>query len=325
MKRLIQADLQRFSRSRGRLAQTSKVLQTGPRFTPSPNPSRRSPPLITPSERVPSPFALTPRERSAWDGDGFFVRERVFDPGETRRLRAAAEEVARAATEALACSDETYRIDGNQYHEARIGGHAATVQLEHAEGSRTIRVIEPVHPLHATFEALVDDERITAPMCGIIGSERVAIFTDKMNLKRPREGSRFEWHQDSPYWTHFCDHTDRLPNVMVALDDAHAGNGCFRVIRGSHTRGPLPGREGEGTLGPLFTHPSQFDETNQYLAEVPAGSLVFFSPHTVHGSLPNASDEPRRALVLTYQPAGLRMFKVDRVRDAAAPAPASAR
>ena len=271
---------------------------------------------VTSEPESQSRWALSAAEREAWKRDGFFVRERVFSEAETTRLREAAEDVARAAAAALPRSAEQYAIDGNEYHEAEIREHPATVQLEHSEGSQTIRVIEPVHPLHDAFEALVDDVRLTAPMCGLVGSERVAIFTDKMNLKRPREGSRFQWHQDSPYWTHFCDHTDRLPNVLVALDDAHAGNGCFRVIRGSHKRGPLPGREGEGRLGPLFTHPSQFDEANQVLAEVPAGSLVFFSPHTVHGSLPNASDEPRRALVLTYQPAGLRMFKVDRVRDA---------
>ena len=104
--------------------------------------------------------------------------------------------------------------------------------------------------------------------------------------------------------------------MLVALDDADADNGCFRVIRGSHTRGCLPGRHGEGRLGPLFTHPDHFDPADQVAIEVPAGSLVFFSPHTVHGSQPNRSDRARRALVLTYQPADLRMFKVDRVRNA---------
>ena len=103
---------------------------------------------------------------------------------------------------------------------------------------------------------------------------------------------------------------------MVALDDADAHNGCFRVIRASHTRGLLPGLEGDGTLGPLFTDPRYFDESAEVLAVVPAGSLVFFSPHTVHGSQPNLSDAPRRAMVLTYQPGGRRMFKVDAKRDA---------
>jgi ectoine hydroxylase-related dioxygenase (phytanoyl-CoA dioxygenase family) len=51
---------------------------------------------------------------------------------------------------------------------------------------------------------------------------------------------------------------------------------------------------------------------------VPAGSLVFFSPHTVHGSEPNTSKQQRRACVLTYQPGGHRMFKVDAYREASA-------
>ena len=87
------------------------------------------------------------------------------------------------------------------------------------------------------------------------------------------------------------------------------------MIRGSHQRGILPGRQGEGRLGPLFTHPSAFDASAQVPAILPAGSAIFFSAHSVHGSEPNASDLPRRAIVLTYQPAGLRMFKLDRVRE----------
>ena len=51
-------------------------------------------------------------------------------------------------------------------------------------------------------------------------------------------------------------------------------------------------------------------------AVVPAGSVVFFSPHSVHGSQPNRSDTPRRALVLTYQPGDNRMFKVAATRNA---------
>ena len=48
----------------------------------------------------------------------------------------------------------------------------------------------------------------------------------------------------------------------------------------------------------------------------PFGFLAFFSPHIVHGSQPNASEALRRALVITYQPGGHRMFKVDAEREA---------
>jgi ectoine hydroxylase-related dioxygenase (phytanoyl-CoA dioxygenase family) len=108
--------------------------------------------------------------------------------------------------------------------------------------------------------------------------------------------------------------------VMVALDDAHEGNGCLRVIRGSHRRGMLPGLQGQGALGPLFTDPAGFDESQQVPLAMPAGSLAFFSPHVVHGSQPNASDALRRALVITYQPGGGRMFKLDAARAAGAAA-----
>jgi ectoine hydroxylase-related dioxygenase (phytanoyl-CoA dioxygenase family) len=78
----------------------------------------------------------------------------------------------------------------------------------------------------------------------------------------------------------------------------------------------LPGLEGEGRLGPLFTDPDAFDADAEVACVAPAGSLVFFSPHTVHGSQPNLSDARRRALVVTYQPGGRRMFKVDAKREA---------
>jgi ectoine hydroxylase-related dioxygenase (phytanoyl-CoA dioxygenase family) len=170
-------------------------------------------------------------------------------------------------------------------------------------------VVEPFHHLDPVFERLIADPRLVEPMCGLVGAERVALWTDKLNFKRPQQGSGFRWHQDSPYWAHASRHLDRLPNVMLALDAADEENGCLRVVRGSHRRGLLPGRQGDGVLGPLFTDPQAFDAREEVAAAMPAGSLLFFSPHTVHGSEPNRSDRARRACVLTYQPPGFDMFK----------------
>ena len=256
-------------------------------------------------------YGITEAERERYERDGFFAREAVLSASEVAVLREAAERVARQAARAAAASGDTYAIDGNRYAESGC----ATIQYEHDRTTGTLRVVEPFHHLDPRLDALIDDPRLVEPMCDLVGTERVALFTDKLNLKRPTEGSGFLWHQDSPYWAHFCDHLDQLPNVMVTLDDASEENGCFRVIRGSHREGMLPGRKGEGDLGPLFTHPDHFDEAEQVPQVVPAGTLVFFSPHTVHGSQPNRSDRERRALVITYQPAGHRMFKVPETRD----------
>jgi ectoine hydroxylase-related dioxygenase (phytanoyl-CoA dioxygenase family) len=256
-------------------------------------------------------LGLSDAERRAWREDGFFLRRRAFDPREVEALRAAAERVAERAEAAAGASTERYSVDGNLYVEAA----GATLQYEHG-AAHALRVVEPFHHLDPFLDRLIDDPRLVEPMRELVRSERVALWTDKLNLKRPREGSRFRWHQDSPYWAHACSHLDRLPNVMLTLDDASELNGCFRVIRGSHLRGLLPGCEGDGVLGPLFTHPDAFDLAEQVAAEVEAGSLVFFSPHTVHGSEPNRSELPRRALVITYQPGGHAMFKLPRERAA---------
>lgn len=269
---------------------------------------------------------LTAAERTQYAQDGFFVREGVFGADDLESLRSAAERVASSAADASsekalavaraeASNEDDYRIDGNRYVEAAD----ATVQFEHKAGeqsdSNTIRVIEPFHHLDPVFNAFVEDPRLVVPLCGVLEADRIALWTDKINLKRPREGSGFRWHQDSPYWSHICGHCDQLPNVMITLDDADRDNGCFRVIRGSHAKGFLPGLDDGTALGPLFTDPTHFEIEDEWLAVVPAGSLVVFSAHAVHGSEPNRSDRARRAIILTYQPADHAMFKLEGTRN----------
>jgi hypothetical protein len=254
---------------------------------------------------------LSPVELAAYRRDGFLVRERVFSDVEIVTFQDAAERASAQAI-ALCGGGQTYLLDGKRFVDV---GHM-TVQFEHSPGSELVKVIEPVHELDPAFDALVDDPRMVVPMRQLVGSDRVALWTDKLNLKRPRDGSAFGWHQDSPYWAHDCEHVDRLPNVLIAFDDASVDNGCFRVIRGSHRRGCLPGTADGTQLGGFYTDPACFDEVDQVAMEVPAGSAVFFDAHAIHGSFPNHSDLPRRAIVLTYQPADFPMLKSRRVRNA---------
>ena len=257
---------------------------------------------------------MTPQEWASWQDLGYFVRAQQFDAQELEGLRAAAEAVARDMQRASA-GGRTYWLDGKRF----VDVGATTVQFEHSPPSDTVRVVEPVHDLHPLLDGLVDDARIVEPMRELVGTPEVTLWSDKLNLKRPREGTGFGWHQDAPYWVHSCGHVDKLPNVMIPLADAYAGNGCFRVIAGSHRSGCLPGTNDGSQLGGFYTDPAAFDLSRQVAFEVPAGSLIFFDPYTVHGSEPNASDAPRRALVYTYQPAGFAMLKSGVVRRPAGP------
>lgn len=254
---------------------------------------------------------LSSAELTRYREDGFFVREAVFEPEELQPLREAADSTV-AIARLLSERGRTYHLDGKRF----VDVDHVTIQFEHAPGSEQVRVIEPVHELDGLFDTLVDDPRIVRPMCGLIGQARVALWTAKLNLKVAGNGSGFGWHQDSPYWIHDCAHVDLLPNVMVAFDDASEANGCLRVVRGSHLHGCLPGTSDGTQLGGFFTSPDHFDESQQVALEVPAGSLIFFSPHAVHGSQLNRSARPRRAIVLTYQPGDQPMLKNGRVRNA---------
>ena len=254
--------------------------------------------------------SLTTEELASYRRDGFLVRNSMFDEDELSGLRAAVEYAVELAG-SMAASGKSYHLDGRRFTD--VG--AMTVQFEPGPGSRRVRVIEPAHQLHRALEALIEDERIVAPMRDIIGTPQISVWTNKLNLKRPGEGTGFGWHQDSPYWIHDSDHVDDLPNAYLAFDDASEANGCLRIIRASHKAGCLPGRRDGSQLGGFFTHGDCFDEADAVPMETPSGSLVFFDPHCIHGSLPNDSDQPRRAMIMTYQPADFPMLKTGQIRN----------
>jgi phytanoyl-CoA hydroxylase len=255
-------------------------------------------------------FALNATETAFYSAHGYLVRESVFSPAEISELQDAAE---CAASRALAMADEgrSYILDQKRF----IDVDRMTLQFEQTLNSDLLRVIEPVDQLDPRLTSLVSDARLADPMQQLVGSPNIALWTNKLNLKRPRQGSGFGWHQDSPYWIHDSQHVDQLPNVMLAFDEATETNGCLRVIRGSHQQGCLPGTADGSLLGGFFTSPNCFDEANQVALIVPAGSLIFFSPHVIHGSQPNHTDTSRRAIIITYQPANHPMLKTGEVRN----------
>jgi hypothetical protein len=248
--------------------------------------------------------ALSTSEAKQYRDNGFFIRRHVFQDHEIFKFIEAVEISVIEAKE-LAEKGKAYILDGKRF----VDIDYLTVQFELKESTETIKVIEPANQLNRILDDLVRDIRIVNPIKKIIGSESIALWTNKLNLKSPKEGSGFGWHQDSPYWIHDCSHVDLLPNVYLALDDANRQNGCFRLINQSHLKGCLPGIDNATQLGGFYTNPDFFDLSDEVLMEVPAGSLVFFNPHIVHGSEPNESDKPRRAFIMTYQPANNPMLK----------------
>jgi len=258
-------------------------------------------------------LAATPRELAAFRADGYFVRERVFAASELLRLRAAVERVhARVLEESRAPSAAAVeRIDGKRYQDV-LG---SCVKWEWDDSRADVRSMEPFLHLDPDLEKLADDPRLWAPVTELCRAESLALFTDKLNFKRPG-GAPFPWHQDSPYFAFECPHVERLTSVQVYLDDATEENGCLWMIPGSHRAGVLPGLSDRGVVGKLYTDVERaLPDAPRVAIAAPAGSAIYFHGDVVHGSQVNRTSQSRRAFVLTYQPAGHPQFRRPGTRE----------
>lgn len=244
---------------------------------------------------------LTADERAQFQRDGYIVRERAFAPGELAALRATAEAVIAAVVQHAQRPDAGAVFTLGDGHRIQFSSRTA-IQWEWNEGSRAVRLIEPFTHLHPRFDRLWSDARFVEPMKDLLGADAVDPYTCKLNLKRPREGSEFPWHQDYTYWYAFTPTTaHEIATAILFLDDVDADNGCLRVLPGSHHRGPAPRDPTDPTK--FLADPTRIDATQERLIAAPAGSLLCFGSLMLHRSSPNRSARQRRAILLSFQPA----------------------
>ncbi|GAA5077740.1 ectoine hydroxylase-related dioxygenase (phytanoyl-CoA dioxygenase family) [Thermocatellispora tengchongensis] len=85
-------------------------------------------------------------------------------------------------------------------------------------------------------------------------------------------------------------HPEVVVNVMWPLDDFTAANGATRIVPGSHRWG----EERPGPGAPVV------------VAEMPAGSAMFFLGSLWHGGGANTTDRPRLGVIMHYAAAWLR-------------------
>jgi phytanoyl-CoA hydroxylase len=256
--------------------------------------------------------APTESELALFKSQGFFIKESVFDSEEVDVLRNAVEDIHVSINRSAALDNPPpmQMVDDKRYQDLQD----SVVKWEWSESSTDIRSMEPFLHLHPDLENLIDDPRLWMPAKSILGEEGLSLFTDKLNFKRP-DGAPFPFHQDSPYFALECRHVEQLVSLQIYMDDATKENGCLWIIPGSHTQGILPCVQGKGVLDRLYTDMEKFQGQEPVAIEVPAGSVIFFHVHVIHGSQTNHTDTSRRALILTYQPPGHHCWKANKQRS----------
>jgi len=121
--------------------------------------------------------------------------------------------------------------------------------------------------------------------------------------KPPRRGYAAPWHQDEAYWD--AGQRYHAVGAWMPLDDADLDNGCMWFLPGSHRDGLRPHRHLHGDESihglELVDELSEAEEQTAVAVPLEAGGASFHHPRTLHRSLPNTSDRPRRAYANEYQ------------------------
>ena len=241
---------------------------------------------------------LNEQERHQLLVDGYIVREQVFDARECDTIKAECEVLG----EKLSAEKRRDKL--------RVGGYVIEFERElgivakwEPDAPELLMGLEPVAKISPQLRVLGYDPRLTEPCKAIVGEDDIDLFTEKLNFKRARKGGAIWLHQDYPYWADVARIADRVATAMIFLDDATVEKGCLEVAPGSHREG-VRTRKQASDFGSREMDPNSFDERELVPLEVKAGAVAFFGAFLVHRSLPNKSDEDRRALLYSYQPAG---------------------
>ena len=130
----------------------------------------------------------------------------------------------------------------------------------------------------------------------LLASDTVTAFWEQYVIKGPdpSDDARFSWHQDSAYVP--FQHA-RYLTCWCALDDMSEANGTARI---------LPFSRGPSTYVEHQKDPVTNDEVGYFGDDkgepviCPAGSIAFFTSHTLHCSGSNPSGNWRRVYLIQY-------------------------
>ena len=163
------------------------------------------------------------------------------------------------------------------------------------DGTQVRRLYEPCSHCEV-FREFAQSARLLDAVEALLGPDLVFHYS-KINMKPAGVGSPVEWHQDLSYYP--LTHRGSV-SILFYLDDATVENGCLQVIPRRH-QGELLSHNTDGFFQGRVTE--AIDPSLAVPVPGEAGTVIFMHAMTPHASIANASDKPRRTLILSYRAA----------------------
>ncbi|MEP6755277.1 MAG: phytanoyl-CoA dioxygenase family protein [Chthonomonadales bacterium] len=137
----------------------------------------------------------------------------------------------------------------------------------------------------------------------------IILFSSHFIAKPKGDGKAVPWHTDGAYWSGRLDPMEVI-TLWLAVDESSVGNGCMRVIPGSHLASPadLSSYSAVDKSTNVFDRqidPSTIDNSKAVDLELKAGECHFHDSWTIHGSNPNHSDKRRCGYTMRFMPANV--------------------
>ena len=148
---------------------------------------------------------------------------------------------------------------------------------------------------------IVTDRRFGALVAEALGAARVQLLQDSWLYKPPRDGGPVELHQDRTYIGYLT--PPRIATLRLALEREDEDNGCMRAVAGSHRWGAIGDdrslvADSVASLVPTLSVEQQATIASARPLVLEPGDVSIHHCLTLHGSARNASERPRRTIIL---------------------------
>jgi non-haem Fe2+, alpha-ketoglutarate-dependent halogenase len=223
------------------------------------------------------PTRLTLAEQRQFGNDGYFFPVRVLDEASAKHYL------------------DRY-LEFHQQHRDRI---------EKLPIKERYLVLSELHFVLRWMHELITQPALLDAVESVLGPD-ILVWNTSWFTKLPGDKTYVSWHQDGMYWKMS---PPKIVTAWLALAPSTPGNGCMRVVTGTHTQPALPHRETHASDNALSRGQDiavDVDESKVVNLCLQPGEASLHHVWIVHGSKANMSDLPRIGLAIRYVAAEVR-------------------
>lgn len=206
---------------------------------------------------------------------GYYLAKGVFSPTEVAELEADFDHIVAQ----LLGSGENLNARWGGPEMEKLG--AANTQVLHTHNVQRFSAVWTRALLHEGFLSVARD---------ILGPD-IVLHHSKLFQKPGELGAPFPMHQD---WGYFPTLLDTMMAGIIHVSQATDEMGCLRVYPGSHKRGRIENSMGQSEGELLEKYPIE----GALPLEAEPGDVAFFHYFTIHGSMPNRSNQTRKTVLV---------------------------